>query len=253
MGDSMLYVAMTFWLLVCVLTAWGVHRLWCGILPVKVLNALLLPGTLVALLGHILGLLVTGATVDTATLYKDGSGDPETTTDPKPRIPVIGPMIIGMLPLLACGAAIFFVIRFLGGPILARLPSNYVTLELPMTLSGIFDLLRGLISLVESLVAAVRAADFHDWKSGVFVYLLVCLTIRMAPFEGTLRGALAAIVVLGLGTAAATSALDVADPRVQTGQSILTLTVAALFFLLFTSLLIRGVVGLVQLLRNRAS
>jgi hypothetical protein len=249
----MLYVAMTFWLLVCVLTAWGVHRLWCGILPVKVFNALLLPGTLIALLGHILGLLVTGATVNTATLYKDGSGDPETTTDPKPRIPVIGPVIIGMLPLLACGTAIFFVVRFLGGPILARLPSNFVRLELPTTLSGVFDLLRGQISLVESLVAAVRAADFHDWKSGVFAYLLVCLTIRMAPFDGTLRGALAAIVVLGLGTAAVTSLFDVADPRVQTGQSILTLTVAALLFLLFTSLLIRGVVGLVQLLRSTAA
>ncbi len=249
----MLYVAMTFWLLVCVLTAWGVHRLWCGILPVKVFNTLLLPGTLIALLGHILGLLVTGATVNTATLYKDGSGDPETTTDPKPRIPVIGPVIIGMLPLLACGTAIFFVVQYLGGPILGRLPSNFVRLELPTTLSGIFDLLRGQISLVESLVAAVRAVDFHEWKSGVFVYLLVCLTIRMAPFEGTLRGALVAIVVLGLGTAGVTSMLEVADPRVQTGQSILTLTVAALLFLLFTSLLIRGAVGLVQLLRQPAA
>jgi hypothetical protein len=249
----MLYVAMTFWLLVCVLTAWGVHRLWCGILPAKAFNALLLPGTLVALLGHILGLLVTGATVNTATLYKDGSGDPETTTDPKPRIPVVGPVIIGMLPLLACGTAIYFVVRYLGGPILGRLPNNYVRMELPTNMPGLFDLLRGQISLVESLIAAVRATDFNEWKSGVFFYLLVCLTVRMAPFEGTLRGALAAIVVLGLGTAAVTSLFDVADPRVLTGQSILTLTVAALLFLLFTSLLLRGAVGLVQLLRFRGS
>ncbi len=249
----MLYLAMTFWLLVCMLTAWGVHRLWCGILPVKVLNALLLPGTLVALLGHILGLLVTGATVSTATLYKDGSGDPETTTNPKPRIPVVGPVIIGMLPLLACGAAIYFVVRYLGGSILGQLPNGIVGLELPTSLSGVFDLLRGQITLVESLVAAVRAADFREWQSGVFVYLLVCLTIRMAPFEGTLRGALAAVVVLGLGTAAVTSLFDLADPRVQTGQSILTLTVATLLFLLLTSLLIRGVVGLFQVLRSKGS
>jgi len=245
----MLYVAITFWLLVCVLTAWGVHRLWCGIIPVKVLNAVLLPGTLVALLGHILGLLVTGATVKTATLYKEGSGDPETTIHPKSRIPVIGPVIIGMLPLLACGSAVYFVARYLSGPILAGLPGSFVKLELPTTLPGVFDLLRGQISLVESLVAAVRAADFHDWKTSVFVYLLVCLTIRMAPFEGTLRGALAAIILLGLGTAGVTSYFDVADPRVQTGQTILTLTVASLLFLLLISLLIRGTVELVQLLR----
>ena len=248
----MLYVALTFWLLVCVLTAWGVHRLWCGILPVKALNALLLPGTLIALLGHILGLLVTGATVDTATLYKDGSGDPETTTDPKPRIPVVGPVIIGMLPLLACGTGIFFVVRYLGGPILSRLPMDIVSLKLPATLPGTFDLLRGQITLVESFIAAMRAADFHDWKTGVFVYSLVCLAIRMAPFEGTMRGALAAIVLLGLGAAAVTSLFDLADPRVQTGQSILTLTVAALLCLLLASLLIRGAVGLIQLVRNDA-
>jgi hypothetical protein len=248
----MLYVAITFWLLVCVLTAWGVHRLWCGIIPVKALNAILLPGTLVALLGHVLGLLVTGATVKTATLYKDGSGDPETTTHPKSRIPVIGPVMIGMLPLLACGSAVFLLARYLSGPILERLPSNMVRMELPLTLSGVFDLLREQITLVESLVAAVRAADFHDWKTGVFVYLLVCLTIRMAPFEGTLRGALAAIIVLGLGTAGVTSFFELADPRVQTGQSILTLTVAALLFLLCVSLLIRGTVELVQLLRSNA-
>lgn len=249
----MLYVAMTFWLLVCVLTAWGVYRLWCGIVPAKVFNALLLPGTLIAMLGHILGLLVTGATVNTATLYKDDSGDPETTTDPKPRIPVVGPVIIGMLPLLACGTAIYFVVRYLGGPILGQLPNSHVRMELPTNMAGVFDLLRGQISLVESLVAAVRATDFSEWKSGVFFYLLICLTVRMAPFEGTLRGALAAIVVLGLGTAAVTSLFDVADPRVQTGQSILTLTVAALLFLLFASLLIRGIVGLVQVLRSQGS
>jgi len=248
----MLYVAITFWLLVCVLTAWGVHRLWCGLIPVRLLNALLLPGTLVALLGHVLGLLVTGATVKTTTLYKDNSGDPETTTHPKSRIPVIGPVMIGMLPLLACGSTVFFVARYLSGPILAGLPQNFVSLDLPTTLPGVFDLIRGLISLVESLVAAVLAADFHDWKTGVFVYLLVCLTLRMAPFEGTLRGSLAAIILLGLGTAAVTSLFDLADPRVQTGQSILTLTVAALLFLLFASLLIRGTVGLVQLLRSNA-
>jgi hypothetical protein len=42
---------------------------------VNVVNVLLLPGTLVALLGNVVGLLVTGATVTSTTLYKDdGSG-----------------------------------------------------------------------------------------------------------------------------------------------------------------------------------
>ena len=66
----MVYAAFTFWLLVIVLTAWGVHRLWSGMVKPKVLNTVLLPGTLVAQIGHVLGLLVTGATVTNTTLYK---------------------------------------------------------------------------------------------------------------------------------------------------------------------------------------
>ena len=65
----MLFAAMTFWLVTAVLSAWGVQQLWRGMVAPRVVNAVLLPGTLVAQLGHVLGLLITGATVNNATLY----------------------------------------------------------------------------------------------------------------------------------------------------------------------------------------
>ena len=46
--QHVLYAALTFWLLTVVLIAWGVHRLWCGMARPRVVNAVLLPGTLVA-------------------------------------------------------------------------------------------------------------------------------------------------------------------------------------------------------------
>ncbi len=249
----MLYVAVTFWLLVAVLAAWGVHRLWCGMLPVKFVNVLLLPGTLVAVIGHVVGLLVTGGTVTTATLYKaDGSGDPETTPDPKPRIPIIGPVIVGLLPLLSCASSIYLASRYLGSGLMQRLPAGSVGPDLPASIPGVFDFLRAQLSLVESLVSALRASDFSDWRTGVFVYLLVCLVIRMAPFQGTVRGSLAAIILLGAGAAAVTSLFDVADPRVQTGWAVLNLTIASLLLLLLVSLILRGAVGLVQVVRTNA-
>jgi hypothetical protein len=213
----------------------------------------LLPGTLIALLGHVLGLLVTGATVNTATLYKDdGTGNPETTTDPKPRIPVLGPILIGMLPLLACGAGTYLAARYLGWGMTARLSTEHVGPNLPTTLHGLFEFLRSQVSLIESLVGAARDADFRDWKTTVFFYLLVCLTVRMAPFQGTARGALAAIVLLGAGAAALTSLLDVADPRVQTGWTVLNLSFATLLLLLVVTLVIRGIVALVRVIRSNA-
>ena len=50
--------------------------------------------------------------------------------------------------------------------------------------------------------------------------------------------------------AAIASLFDLADPRVQNGWAVLNLTVATLLFLLMASLLIRGSVGLFQLLRQ---
>ncbi|GAG29645.1 unnamed protein product, partial [marine sediment metagenome] len=73
-----------------------------------------------------------------------------------------------------------------------------------------------------------------------------------APFPGNLRGALGAILILGIGAATISSLFDVADPRVQSAWAVLNLTVATLLFLLLLSLLIRGGVGLVRLLGGEA-
>lgn len=248
----MVYMALTFWLLVIVLTAWGVHRLWSGMIKAKILNTALLPGTLVAQLGHVLGLLVTGATVSNTTLYKDDeSGEPETTPNPQPRIPIVGPVVIGLLPLLACAIGIYVVARQFGQPILVNMTAQKVLPTLPTNLPGFWQLLRDQITLVESIVGAVSAANFNQWQTWAFVYLLICFAIRIAPFPGYLRGSLGAILVLGIGAAAAASLFNVGDPVVQNAWAVLNLTVAALLFLLLLSLLVRGGVGLFQVLREQ--
>ena len=105
---------------------------------------------------------------------------------------------------------------------------------------------------MESTVSAIASADFHNWKTVAFLYLLICLAVRMAPFPGNLRGALGAIVILGIGGGVASSLFDIADPRVQSGWAVLNLTVAVLLVLLFVSLLIRGLTSLVSVVRNDA-
>ena len=249
--DDMLYIALTFWLLVIVLTAWGVERLWGDLVKAKVINMVLLPGTLVAQVGHVLGLLVTGATINNVTLIgNDESAAPETSHDPQPRLPVVGPVIIGLLPLTACAVSIYFVTRHLGGAVMGKMSVSVIGPTLPTTMSGIWQLLRDQVSLVESLFNALCAANLADWKTGLFVYLVVCLAVRIAPFPGTLRGSLVAILVLGVVAAAVTSLFDVADPRVRTGWSVLNFTTATLLLLLLISLVIRGGVGLARILRG---
>ncbi len=247
----MLYAALTFWLLLIVFAAWGVRKLWSGIIQPKVFNSVLLPGTLIGLLGHVLGLLVTGATISETTLFKDDdTGEPETTANPKPKIPVVGHVIIGLLPLLACGAGVYFTAKYLGGTTVTTINDDIVGPKLPTSIAGFWQLLRDQITLMESTVSAITSADFRNWKTVVFLYLLVCLVVRMAPFPGNLRGALGAIVLLGIGGGVASSLFDIADPRVQSGWAVINLTVAVLLVLLFVSLLIRGLTGLITVVRN---
>ena len=248
----MIYAALTFWLLVVVMAALGAHRLLSSLVKPRLLNMLLLPGTLVAQLGHVLGLLITGATVSNTALYNvEQAWEPQTTADPKPRIPVIGPVVIGLLPLMACAAAIIVVTHFLGGAFLRRVPANLVGPGLPASLGGWWQLARDQITLTESFVAAVLGADWSSWRTWLFLYLLTCLTIRTAPFPGTLRGALVAIVILGVATAAATSVFAGAGSRVQAGWSALALAVATALSLLLITLLLRGGVSLVKLFAGR--
>ncbi len=245
----MLYAALTFWLLVSVLAAWGVHQLWSGMLKPRTVNSILLPGTLVAQLGHVAGLLVTGATVTNTTLYKDDeSGEPEMTQDPKPRIPVLGPIIIGMLPLVSCVVGIFLVTQYLGHSITGQTVAQPVAETLPTTLAGGWQLIRDQVTLVESVVDATLQADWNQWQVWLFVYLVICLTVRMAPFPGTLRGSLGATIVLGLLAALVASMSRAGDDALQWLWSVLTLSVASLLFLLIASLAVRGTISLGKLL-----
>jgi len=249
----MLYAALTFWLFTVVFAAWGVRKLWSGMIQPKVFNSVLLPGTLIGLLGHVVGLLITGATIRETTLFKDDdTGEPEATTDPKPRIPVLGHVIIGLLPLLTCGAGVFVTAKYLGGSAVTQINDDVVGPRLPTSVDGFWQMLRDQITLMESTASAIAGANFRDWKTIAFLYLLVCLVVRMAPFPGNLRGALGAILILGIGGGVVSSVFDLADPRVQTGWSVLNLTVAMLLLLLLASLILRGFTGLISVVRNNA-
>lgn len=246
----MLFAAATVWLMLVVLLAWGVHHLWSGMIRPKVVNALLLPGTLVAQIGHAIGLLLTGGTVNDMALMKDDdTGAPQTPAEPKTRLPVVGLIVVALLPMLALGVAIYQSVRVIGGPMVLAMPAEaYVSQTLPTTLPAFWEQLRALITLAERTVQALRAVDLMDWRNALFVYLVVCMSVRMAPLPGNLRGHLGAVLITGLLTALAASLVPAMAEALQKSWPVLTLTVATLLLLLLASLAIRGVVGLVRML-----
>lgn len=242
------YAAITFWLLVIVFTALGVHRLLSALIQPKAVNTLLLPGTLVATLGHILGLLITGGTVENTALIKDDeSGEPQTGSDPKPRVPIIGAVVIALLPMVGCAVAIWAVSRYLGSPVLQALTGpEAAPLVLPTSYTLFFEMIRQAASLVETLIRVVVDSDLHDWYTLLFLYLSICLTVRMAPLTGNIRGALGAILGAGLLAYVVSRFSPPAPETLATAWTLITFSTAVLLFLLIVSLLITGGVYLVR-------
>lgn len=242
------YAAMTFWLFVIVFSALGVHRLWSSLVQPKIVNSLLLPGTLVAQLGYILGTLVTGGTVNNTSLVKDNeSCEPETGENTESKVPVVGSVILALLPMAGCAVAIYWTARYFGAQFLdAMAGSPFNQTLLPTSLPAFFDTVRGTLALVEHLVNVVRASDLQNWHTLLFLYLVICLTVRMAPLTGNLRGSIGAIALFGVIAFLIGQATKSDSGAFSTAWPLIIFCVAVLLFLLIFSLILTGVVGLIK-------
>ena len=241
---------MTFWLFVIVFSALGVHRLWSAMVQPKIVNWVLLPGTLVAQVGYIVGMLVTGGTINNTSLVKDDdSGAPQTGGDEKPKVPVVGSIIIALLPMAGCAVAIYWAARYFGERFIAATGElGFDAKILPVSLDSFFATIRGGLGLAEHFVGTVRTADLGNWQTLLFLYLAVCLTVRMAPLTGNIRGALGAIVLAGILGFLAGKILQPAGGAFAAAWPLVIFCVAVLLCLLIISLLAAAIVGLVKTL-----
>ncbi|MCL2330093.1 MAG: hypothetical protein FWC56_02200 [Phycisphaerae bacterium] len=244
------YAAMTFWLFVIVFCAMGVHQLWSSLIQPKVVNIILLPGTLVAQVGHIIGLLVTGGTVNNTTLIKDNdSAEPEMGGDPGNKVPILGSIIIAVLPMAGCAIAIYWTAHYFGTHFIVGImqDSPFDRMMLPTSLPNFFAMLRGELALVEHLIDVIRkTSPYHDWHTYLFMYLVVCLTVRMAPMTGNLRGSLGAILLFGIISFLIGQLMKPQTSLFESAWPLVTFSVATLLLLLIFSLLVTGAVKLIK-------
>lgn len=240
----MIYAAASFWLLVFVLMAWGVEHLWRTQAKTKTLNTVLFPGTIVAQAGRIVGLLITGATVAPGAPKNDDGDRP----DWQPKLPVIGPILVALVPMAAIALMIYLVIEYLGPAIIAQLPADQIPPSMPLSLTAFWEQLRRLITLSESTLNAVRAADTAAWQIALFVYLMICLTIRMAPSPGNVRGHVGAIVILGVIAALAGSVWEAMPQLILSAWPLLALSIGWLLLVLLATLLACGIIQTTRLI-----
>ncbi|HSW45443.1 MAG TPA: hypothetical protein VLM89_07725, partial [Phycisphaerae bacterium] len=109
-----------------------------------------------------------------------------------------------------------------------------------------FETLRHALNLAEKLTLVVKTSDWRDWHTLLFLYLSICLTVRMAPLTGNIRGALGAILVAGILAYLISRVSPPSADTLNTTWTLITYSVAVLSLLLILSLLITGAVRLVK-------
>ena len=193
----MLYAAFVFWSIVAIFAARAVYGLLGRVMPPKVLNYALLPGTLVAQIGHHVALLVTGGTVNASRLANESTGEPEIQADGKPRVPVLGPVLVAVVPIFLCGLALLFAAEYFSVKSMMR---EVATLpqSLPRSLDGFWVRLRAVVDAVNGAESMWTRANWDLWRTWLFAYLTICLTIRMSPMSTDLRPALLGVAMFGV-------------------------------------------------------
>lgn len=239
----MIYAAASIWLMFAVLLAWGVDRIWADLAKPKTLRVVLFPGTLIAQLGRIVGLLITGAKVVQVSVPEGAEGAKSKGADWEPKLPIIGPLIVAIFPMSLLAFMIYLVGVRLGYPVLANLPANEVSTAVPTSLAAFWDQVRALVTLCQGTLDALRNAELDAWKIVLFTYLMACLTVRLAPLPGNVHGHLGAIVVLGICMALAGTVLDGLPALLQRGWPLLALAVGWLLLMLLLSLLARAAIA----------
>jgi hypothetical protein len=204
----------------------------------KAINTFLFPGTLISSVGRTVALLITGATWADA---PKGSSGPA-PAGPQPKMPVMGPIIVAAIPLILIGAVLYLLMFRLGSPVLHELSPIQVSRDLPGTLAGFWDQMRSLVTLSEKTLDAVRHAPLDSWQAFLFIYLMICLSIRLAPFPGNVRGHLIAIGALGIVAALAGTVSPRLEEMLAAGWPLLSFTVGWLLLLMFLSLLAKAVI-----------
>lgn len=255
----MVYVEFVIWLLLIVFCGIGVYRLWTRMVRPAWVNWLLLPATVVSEMAYIFGCLITGGEIRRAKLLnssKDGESS-EPTTEAAPRWRFVGPVVAALLAICACGAAIGLADWLLGEPVMkefgfadrlaypdgASSPSGWEALWLRLG-----DQLRLLRRMCETFVRL----DWLNWRVPLFVYLSICLSVRLTPVRRDLRATLGAAGVLAGAIVLIAAASTRFDQLLAAVRPILTYVWGMLLLLLAASLVLRGAVALVRILSGKA-
>lgn len=247
----MIYAALALWLFVIIFAGLGVYRLWTDIVRPGWVHWALLPGTIVSEMAYIFGCLITGGEVRRAKLIESpNKASADGATDASPGLKLVGPTVAATLAILACGGAIIAIGIALGQDVIAQFvdgefaSENLLPKALPTSWDAFWDHAQTQMQLLRRMFEMIVNLEWSNWRMPVFVYLSMCLSVRLAQVSRPIRSTLSAVAVISLAIAIVGALWQPLEEVMDKIWPLLTYVCSMLMFLLVITLIVRGGVAL---------
>jgi hypothetical protein len=194
----------------------GVFALLAKLTKPVVVACLLLPGTIVSELAYIFGCLITGGEIRRSKIMPDSkaSDGGQPTTEAQSKLGFFGPLIASTFAIVACGAAIVTVNHYMGKSVVHQFaiqsdgmlpPKGSFNEKAPSTAAAavnyFWKLVHSQVDLLKRSTDVLSELKWKDWKVPLFVYLSLCLGVRLSVATRPVRPTLAAVVLIAGGIA----------------------------------------------------
>ncbi len=248
----MTYVAFSIWMYLILLAGMGLYRLWTRQFGHRLVDWILLPGTVCSELSYANGLLLLGRPAAGGIISTTGNSYAPGQV-PTGQFGFFVSMFTSLLGLLGCSIALCLVTKWLGGPIMLKFAFSGGAGQLPTELPQGLAILGDQGRLLKFLGQTITQLDWTNWRTPVFIYLTICLAVRLGVVRHDWRAALVTnAVALGLLCGLCKIYPDI-QGRLEYAWPLLTYVWTMLLSLLAITLVIRGLVDLAHIIRKEGA
>jgi hypothetical protein len=245
----------------------GVFTLLAKLTKPVVATCLLLPGTIVSELAYILGCLITGGEIRRSKIMPEskGSDGGQPTTEAQSKLGFFGPLVASMFAIVACGAAILAVNHYMGKSVIDQFamrsdgmlpPKGSFTEKAPSSTAAavnyFWKLVHAQVDLLKRSTDVLGELKWKNWKVPLFVYLSLCLGVRLSVATRPVRPTLAAVVLIAVTIAIIGALWDKFSDLMNEVWPLLSYVWGLLLLTLVVTLLLSGLVALIRALAGKS-
>jgi len=186
------------WFILVLLAAEYAGNVWSGVLG-RAYWIMMAPGVAIHELSHAAGCLIMFAKINKIRLFGPKGGEVQ---HGKPKIPVIGPVVISLAPMVGCVLALTLVGMLLKSPLYKAIQNNLAPMNLVFSPRGVGDFVTYTIRTIWELAKGIRETNWLEWRAWLFIYAAVCLGICMRPSGKDLKNCIVGLIGVGVTVAA---------------------------------------------------